>query len=48
VPTWYGVAILEKARATDVTRTALPGHPEDTQSRYIEVAVSGRMIDCPT
>jgi exodeoxyribonuclease-3 len=44
--TWNGVAIL--ARGTDpvVTRRALPGHPEDKQSRYIEAAVSGVLIGC--
>jgi exodeoxyribonuclease-3 len=27
-----------------VTRTRLPGDPEDTQSRYIEAAVNGALI----
>src|SRR6476660_5458758 len=36
------------ARGTEpvVTRRALPGDPEDTQSRYIEAAVSGVLIGC--
>jgi len=42
--TWNGVAILSRAGTPIVTRTALPGEPDDTQSRYIEAAVSGVLI----
>lgn len=44
--TWNGVAIIAKNRDIVVTRTKLPGDPGDTQSRYIEAAVSGLMIAC--
>jgi exodeoxyribonuclease III len=43
---WNGVAILSRGRAPEVTRTALPGDSEDTQSRYIEAAVAGVLIGC--
>jgi exodeoxyribonuclease-3 len=41
---WNGVAVL--ARGTDpiLTRTELPGDPDDTQARYIEAAVNGVLI----
>ena len=38
---WNGVAILARGVTPIVTRTELPGDPADTQSRYIEAAVSG-------
>jgi exodeoxyribonuclease III len=38
---WNGVAILARGTSPVVTRTALPGDPADTQSRYIEAAVRG-------
>jgi exodeoxyribonuclease-3 len=41
---WNGVAILARDREPVVTRTALPGDPDDTQSRYIEAAVRGVLI----
>jgi exodeoxyribonuclease-3 len=41
---WNGVAILGHDCEPVVTRTALPGDPSDTQSRYIEAAVSGVLI----
>ena len=44
--TWNGVAILARGREPIVTRRALPGDPSDTQSRYIEAAVSGILIGC--
>ena len=44
--TWNGVAILGRARVPVVTRTELPGDPDDTQSRYIEAAVDGIIIAC--
>ena len=42
--TWNGVAIL--ARGTDpvLTRTELPGDPDDPQSRYIEAAINGILV----
>ena len=42
--TWNGVAILGRDCEPVVTRTALPGDPNDTQSRYIEAAVNGMLI----
>ncbi len=42
--TWNGVAILARGTEPVVTRTALPGDPADTQSRYIEAAVNGVLI----
>jgi exodeoxyribonuclease III len=44
--TWNGVAILSRGAEPVVTRTALPGDPSDTQSRYIEAAVSGILVGC--
>jgi len=41
---WNGVAILARGREPVVTRTQLPGDPNDTQSRYIEAAVNGILI----
>lgn len=41
---WNGVAILARGRAPVLTRTDLPGDPEDSQARYIEAAVDGRII----
>jgi exodeoxyribonuclease III len=41
---WNGVAILARGCEPVVTRTSLPGEPDDTQSRYIEAAVSGVLI----
>jgi exodeoxyribonuclease-3 len=42
---WNGVAILART-APIVTRTELPGDTTDTQSRYIEAAVSGILVGC--
>ncbi|HYJ83395.1 MAG TPA: exodeoxyribonuclease III [Allosphingosinicella sp.] len=42
--TWNGVAILARGVMPVVTRTELPGDPDDTQSRYIEAAVNGVLI----
>jgi exodeoxyribonuclease-3 len=42
--TWNGVAILARGCDPIVTRTALPGDPDDEQSRYIEAAVNGVLI----
>jgi exodeoxyribonuclease-3 len=44
--TWNGVAILSRIGEPVVTRTALPGAKDDTQSRYIEAAVDGMLIGC--
>jgi len=41
---WNGVAILARGSEPVLTRTELPGDPDDTQSRYIEAAVSGVLI----
>jgi exodeoxyribonuclease III len=42
--TWNGVAILARDADPVVTRTVLPGAPDDTQARYIEAAVNGVLI----
>jgi exodeoxyribonuclease III len=44
--TWNGVAILARNADPILTRAALPGDPDDTQSRYIEAAVGGVLIAC--
>jgi exodeoxyribonuclease-3 len=44
--TWNGVAILARHAEPVLTRTFLPGDPEDKQSRYIEAAVNGVLIGC--
>ena len=44
--TWNGVAILARATKPILIRNALPGDPNDAQSRYIEAAVSGILIGC--
>jgi exodeoxyribonuclease III len=41
---WNGVAILSRGVAPVLTRTSLPGDPSDTQSRFIEAAVSGVLV----
>src|SRR5262245_9961696 len=43
---WNGVAILARGMEPVLTRNALPGAPEDDQSRYIEAAVNGILIGC--
>ena len=45
-PTYNGVAILSKIGTPIVTRRGLPGDSNDTQSRYIEAAISGVLIAC--
>jgi exodeoxyribonuclease-3 len=42
--TWNGVAILAKDATPVLTRSELPGDPDDMQSRYIEAAVGGVLI----
>jgi len=44
--TWNGVAILARGVEPLVTRTALPGDPQDAQARYIEAAIRGVLIGC--
>jgi exodeoxyribonuclease-3 len=44
--TWNGVAILARDRVPVLTASELPGDPKDTQSRYIEAAVSGILVGC--
>jgi exodeoxyribonuclease III len=42
--TWNGVAVLGREATPIVTRTALPGDADDSQSRYLEAAVSGIIV----
>src|SRR4029450_9310471 len=41
---WNGVAILARECDPLLTRSSLPGNPEDRQARYIEAAVNGVLI----
>jgi exodeoxyribonuclease-3 len=41
---WNGVAILARGLDPVLTRSILPGNPEDRQARYIEAAVSGMLF----
>jgi exodeoxyribonuclease-3 len=41
---WNGVAILSRNGGPVLTRSTLPGNPEDRQARYIEAAVNGVLI----
>ena len=41
---WNGVAILARECEPVLTRSSLPGNPEDRQARYIEAAVNGVLI----
>ena len=41
---WNGVAILARGSEPLVTRTELPGDPDERQSRYIEAAVKGVLV----
>jgi exodeoxyribonuclease III len=43
---WNGVAILAHGCEPVETHRGLPGDPADSQSRYIEAAVSGVLIGC--
>lgn len=38
---WNGVAILSRVGEPALTRTFLPGDPEDLQARYVEAAIAG-------
>lgn len=42
--TWNGVAIIARNAEPVLIRTALPGDPDDDQSRYIEAAVNGIVV----
>ena len=37
---WNGVAILARNQDPVLTRSSLPGNPQDGQARYIEAAVN--------
>jgi exodeoxyribonuclease III len=41
---WNGVAILARNHVPVLTRSSLPGDPNDHQARYIEAAVNGVLI----
>jgi exodeoxyribonuclease III len=41
---WNGVAILARNQTPVLTRSSLPGDPQDQQARYIEAAVQGILI----
>jgi exodeoxyribonuclease-3 len=41
---WNGVAILARDCKPVLTRSTLPGNPDDKQARYIEAAVNGVLI----
>ncbi len=41
---WNGVAILARGREPVLTRSSLPGDPDDHQARYIEAAINGVLI----
>jgi exodeoxyribonuclease III len=41
---WNGVAILARGCEPVLTRSSLPGNPDDRQARYIEAAVNGILI----
>jgi exodeoxyribonuclease-3 len=41
---WNGVAILARKADPVLTRTALPGDPNDNEARYIEAAVKGILV----
>lgn len=41
---WNGVAILARKHLPVLTRTSLPGNPEDRQARYIEAVIQGVLV----
>jgi exodeoxyribonuclease-3 len=41
---WNGVAILARGCDPVLTRSSLPGNPEDSQARYVEAAVNRVLI----
>lgn len=42
---WNGVAILARKEIREIRR-ALPGDPDDIQSRYLEVMINGILVGC--
>lgn len=43
---WNGVAILSRNGQPEEIRRVLPGDPEDSHSRYIEVSAKGLVLGC--
>jgi len=43
---WNGVAVLSRGEIPIEPSLGLPGDPEDVQSRYLEVTVTGNRIGC--
>jgi exodeoxyribonuclease-3 len=43
---WNGVAVLSKIGEVKELRNVLPGDPEDSHSRYIEVIVNNMVLGC--
>lgn len=43
---WNGVAILSRSGKPEEVRRALPGDPEDINSRYIEATINGLLVGC--
>lgn len=43
---WNGVAILARDKPAEEIRRALPGDPEDVNSRYVEAKVNDIIIGC--
>src|SRR5450432_2003542 len=43
---WNGVAILSRLEVLEERRRALPGDPDDSQSRYIEATINGIVVGC--
>jgi exodeoxyribonuclease III len=43
---WNGVAILTKQIQAEEIRRALPGDPNDDQSRYLEANINGIVLGC--
>ncbi len=41
---WNGVAILAHGREPVLTRSSLPGDPDNHQARYIEAAINGVLV----
>jgi exodeoxyribonuclease-3 len=45
---WNGVALLANGQDPVESRRGLPWDPKDEQSRYIEAAIHGIVVGCPT
>src|SRR5690606_10994704 len=43
---WNGVAVLSRIGMPEISRTGLPGEPEDEASRYLEVKIKDLIIAC--